>query len=289
MTEVAKTPAVLVAEACERASLPELVVLLNRMADDPRHTADDIGALIGQDPALVARLLRLTNSPWFGLSNRVSTVLQAIRTIGTKPLRDLVLALCAVRSFAELTNDLVPMDDFWYHGLNCAIAARLLARHRRLAHAETLFLAGLLHDVGQLVLYKLLPEASREALRLAVANPHTLDDHQAERRVHGFDHGRVGSLLLERWNLAPLIVEAVARHHSPAGARVFPLEAAMVHLGNVIATMAELDSIDVNAAPAIDAGAWKQAGVKSELLEPLVRETQRQFRDARKLFLAEPA
>jgi len=58
-----------------------------------------------------------------------------------------------VQSFAKLTNELVPMDDFWYHGLNCAIAARLLARHRRLAHVETLFVAGLLHDVGQLVLY----------------------------------------------------------------------------------------------------------------------------------------
>jgi len=81
VTDVARTPAVLVAEACEHASLPELVVQINLMADDQRHTADDIGALIGQDPALVARLLRLTNSPWFGLSNRVSTVLQAIRTI----------------------------------------------------------------------------------------------------------------------------------------------------------------------------------------------------------------
>ncbi len=289
MTEVAKTPAVLAAAACERASLPVVAVRLNRMADDPRYSADDIGALIGEDPVLAAQLLRLTNSPFFGLSNRVSTVLQAIRTIGTKPVRDLVLASCAVRSFAGLTNDLVPMEDFWYHGLNCAIAARLLARHRRLAHAETLFLAGLLHDVGQLVLYNRLPEASREALRLAAANPHTLDDHQAERRVHGFDHARVGSLLLECWNLAPLIVEAVAKHHTPASARVFPLEAAMVHLGNVVATMAEIDSIDVNAAPAIDAGAWKQAGIKSELLEPLVRETQRQFRDARKLFLTEPA
>lgn len=289
MTDVPKTPAELVAEACEHASLPELAVRLNRMADDPRHSADDIGRLIEQDPALAARLLRLTNSPLFGLSSRVSTVRQAIDTIGTKPLRDLALASCAVDSFAGLANALVPMDDFWYHGLNCAIATRLLARHRRLPHAETMFVAGLLHDVGKLVLHHRLPAASREVLHLASANPHTLDNHHAERRVHGFDHARVGGLLLERWNLAPLIVEAVARHHAPAGARVFPLEAAMVHLGNVIATMAEIDSLDVDAAPAIDAGAWKQAGIKSEMLEPLVRETQRQFRELRRPFLAKPA
>lgn len=289
MTDAAITPATLVAEVRELASLPAIAAQINSMAADPRYSADDIGAVISQDAALTARLLRVANSPFFGLSTHISTVPRAIAVIGTKPLRDLVLATFAVHSFKSIPNELISMDDFWYHSLYSAIAARLLARHRKLLHSETLFVAGLLHDIGQLVLFNRLPEASREVLRLASEDPHTFDSHDAERQVHGFDHAEVGGLLLAHWRLSPLIVEAVARHHSPARAGVFPQEAAIVHIANVIATMAEINSIHLEDVPAIDPAAWKQAGIKEDMLEPLVRETQRQFRDVRALFLADAA
>lgn len=289
MTERTITPAALVAEVRELASLPAIAVQINSMAADPRYSADDLGAVIGQDAALTARLLRVANSPFFGLSTQISTVPRAIAVIGTRPLRDLVLATFAVHSFKGIPNELVSMDDFWYHSLNCAIAARLLARHRKLPHAETMFVAGLLHDIGQLVLFNRLPEASREVLRLASEDPHKFDSHDAERQVHGFDHAEVGGLLLDHWRLSPLIVEAVTRHHTPASAGVFPLEAAIVHLANVIATMAEINSLNLEDVPAIDPAAWKQAGIKPEMLELLVHETQRQFREVRSLFLADAA
>lgn len=289
MSEAAITPASLVAEVRELASLPAIAAQINSMAADPRYSADEIGAVISQDAALAARLLRVANSPFFGLSTQISTVPRAIAVIGTKPLRDLALATFAVRSFKGIPNELVSMDDFWYHSLYCAIAARLLARHRKLPHSETLFVAGLLHDIGQLVLFNRLPEASRKVLELASEDPHTLDSHHAERQIHGFDHAEVGGLLLDHWRLSPLIVEAVAKHHSPASAYVFPMEAAIVHVANVIATMAEINSIKPEDVPAIDPGAWKQAGIKPDMLEPMVRETQRQFREVRTLFLAEAA
>ena len=100
------------ADVRELASLPAIAAQINSMAADPRYSADDLGAVISQDAALTARLLRVANSPFFGLSTNISTVPRAIAVIGTKPLRDLVLATFAVRSFKGIPNELVSMDDF---------------------------------------------------------------------------------------------------------------------------------------------------------------------------------
>jgi putative nucleotidyltransferase with HDIG domain len=283
------TPESLVAEVRDLVSLPDIAVQVNTLVEDPRTSAHDIGWVISRDPGLTARLLRVANSPFFGLSTRVATVDRAIAVIGVKPLRDLVLATASVRSFKGIPNGLVSMDDFWYHSLYCALAARLLARQRRLPHADSLFVAGLLHDIGQLVLFNRLPDASREVLRLAMDDPHTLDTHQAERKVHGFDHAQVGALLLRQWRLPPLVVECVAQHHAPTAARSYPVETAIVHIANVIATLAEINSTHLEDVPAIDPAAWKQAGIKDEVIEPTMREIQRQFREARSLFLADAA
>lgn len=279
----------LVAEVRDLVSLPDVAIQINSMVDDPRYSAKDFADVISRDPSLTARLLRIANSPFFGLTTKVATVNRAVTVVGAKPLRDLVIATCAVNSFKGIPNQLVSMDDFWYHSLYCALASRALAQRRRLAHAESLFAAGLLHDIGQLIIFNRLPDQAQEALRLSVEDPHTLDMHQAELQVLGFDHAEVGGLLLQRWRLPPLLEECVAHHHTPAEARRFPVEAALVHIANVIATMAEINSLNLEDVPVIQAKAWKQAGLTESVIEPVVREIQRQFREARLLFLADAA
>ena len=283
------TPEALVSEVRELVSLPDVAVQINAKVEDPLSTASDIAAIIATDPGLTARLLRIANSPFFGLTTRVATVDRAVTVVGAKPIRDLVIATAAIRSFKGIPNTLVSMDDFWYHSLYCALIARLLGRHRKLPHADSLFVAGLLHDIGQLVIFNRLPEAAREIMRLSLEDPNTVDMHQAETEVLGFDHATVGGLLLRNWHLPSLLQECVALHHRPAAARQFPVETAMVHLANVIATMAEINSTHPEDVPTIADGAWKQAGLREELLEPVMREAQRQFRDARQVFLADAA
>lgn len=283
------TAEALVSEVRELVSLPDVAIQINARVEDPHSTAGDIAAIIATDPGLTARLLRIANSPFFGLTARVATVDRAVTVVGAKSIRDLVIATAAIRSFKGIPNTLVSMDDFWYHSLYCALIARLLGRNRKLPQADSLFVAGLLHDVGQLVIFNRAPEAAQEIMRLSMEDPHTMDTHQAEMEVLGFDHARVGGLLLHNWHLPPLLEECVALHHRPAEAKQFPAEVAMVHLANVIATMAEINSTHLDDVPAIAPGAWKQAGLREELLEPVMREAQRQFRDARQVFLADAA
>ena len=287
--KAAMTPETLVADVRGLISLPAIAVQINGMVDDPRFSANDIGEVISRDPALTARLLRIANSPFFGLSTKVATVNRAVALIGSKQLRDLVVATSAIGSFKGIPNQLVSMDDFWYHSLYCALAARTLGQRRRLPHADSLFVAGLLHDIGQLVIFHRLPEQAREALQLSVEDPHAVDMHQAEQEILGFDHAQVGGLLLHHWRLPALLVECVACHHTPTAARQFPTEVAIVHIANVIATLAEINSLHLEDVPVIQRTAWKQAGLKDHVIEPVMRDIQKQFREARLLFLADVA
>jgi len=283
------TPESLVADVRDLLSLPEITVQVNAMVEDPRTSAADIGDVISRDPSLTTRLLRIANSPFFGLTSKVATVSRAVAVVGSKKLRDLIIATSAIRTFKGVPNQLVSMDDFWYHSLYCAIAARLLATSRRMPHADSLFTAGLLHDIGQLIIFNRLPEQAREALRLSTEDPYTMDMRHAEQEVLGFDHAQVGGLLLRHWQLPALLEECVTYHHAPEKAARFPVEAAIVHIANSIATLAEINSTNLEDVPKIQSGAWKASGLKEEFIEPVMRETQKQFREARLLFLSDAA
>ena len=283
------TPESLVADVRDLVSLPEIAVQVNAMVEDPRTSAADIGEVISRDPSMTARLLRIANSPFFGLTAKVATVTRAVAVVGSKKLRDLIVATSAIRTFKGVPNQLVSMDDFWYHSLYCAIAARLLATSRRMPHADSLFTAGLLHDIGQLIIFNRLPEQAREALRLSNEDPHAVDMHLAEQEVLGFDHAQVGGLLLRHWQLPALLEECVTHHHTPEKAVHFPAEAAIVHIANSIATLAEINSMSLEDVPKIQASAWKATGLKEEIIEPVMRETHKQVREARLLFLSDAA
>jgi len=287
--ETKVTPESLVAEVRDLVSLPEIAVQVNAMVEDPRYSATDIGHTINQDPSLTTRLLRIANSPFFGLSTRVATVSRAVTVVGSKQLRDLVIATSTMRAFRAIPNQLITLEDFWYHGLYCAIAARTLAQHRHLPHADSLFTAGLLHDIGQLIIFNRLPDQASDALRLSMEDPHAMDMYQAEHEVLGFDHAQVGGLLLRHWRLPALLEECVTHHHTPTQAQRFPVEVAIVHIANVIAVLAEINSTNLEDVPLIQNAAWKQAGLSKEVIEPVMRECQKQFRETRILFLMDAA
>ena len=154
-------PERLVGDVATLVSLPEVALRINELVDEPRSSAEDIGRAVQQDAALTARLLRLANSAMFGLSRQVDTVGRAVAVLGTRQVRDLTLGLSATRAFSGIPNDLVSMGSFWHHSVLCAVAARLTAAQCTRGRPESSFVAGLLHDIGQLVLFNKLPDESR--------------------------------------------------------------------------------------------------------------------------------
>lgn len=221
----------LVKGAVRLLSSPEILLRLNTLLEDPECPASALGQVIGRDPVLTARLLRLANSPFYGFPSRIDTVSRAVTVIGMHALRNLVLVTSAVDCLSRLP---VPnMREYWGHSLRAAIAARVLALHCDVAEPEALFAAGLLHDIGRQIIAAKLPEIAREVEIRAGDTEMSVDE--VERAVLGFDHAAVGAELLRTWRLPSTLCEPIAFHHRPLEAADAQIPAAIVHAADIIA------------------------------------------------------
>ena len=270
----------LVNNASNLVSLPEVSLRVNELANDPDSTADDMGKVISQDPALVARMLKIANSAFYGVSNEVETITRAIAILGTNKIRDLVLSTAASDTFDGIPNDLITMQDFWHHSLYCGLLAQILAKKSKKIKAESIFIAGLLHDIGQLLMFNQLPEKSHEAILLLMEGSEELETYEAERHVFGFDHMQVGAALVKNWKLAPVLEECVEFHHEPQNAKNFPAEVALINIANAVAVMADFDSMDENdEIPRINPLSWELTGLSKDDLPDAIKQAQQEIKE----------
>ena len=268
----------LVSAVSDIVSLPETVLRVNEMVDDTHSSAADIGEIIRQDPGLTARLLRIANSPFYGFPSRIDNVPIAITVIGTNQLRDLLLATSTIQVFSDFPNGIVSMETFWRHSLRCAIIARSLAAHLHETNVECYFTAGLLHDIGYLIIYREIPEMARRALKRSNQNRDSV--HLVEQEIIGFDHGAVGGELLRQWNLPSTLSETVEFHHTPRFAKQHPKEAAIIHIANYLAnTMLANIGGDIEETEALEVSALKTAGLTPDILQSVLKEAEAQFKE----------
>ena len=184
-------------------TLPDVYLRINQLVEDPNSTTEDIARVVSRDPSFTVRLLRVANSALYGRSSTIDTVSRAVTLIGTLQIRSLALSMSVANSFSGLPNELVSMENFWRHSLLCALASRHLAKEARRCDPEALFTAGLLHDIGELVIFNRLPEQAKEALLIVLDSQDEVPIYQAERQVMGFDHSEVGGELARQWQHDP--------------------------------------------------------------------------------------
>ncbi len=223
----------LVDNVLQLISLPEIYLRLQQVIDDPNHTRDQVAAIIAYDPSLSVRVLRIANSSYYSFPSEIETVAAAVSVIGELDLRNLVLATSVIGSMNELDYEGFDIDEFWLHSLGCGIYARQIAGSVGGFNPETMFLAGILHDLGILVLYQQDTELADAGAR-QIAENHQLRD-QAERELLGFDHAEVGALLIESWGLPGELRELTLCHHQYQLARQDKSAAQMLALANLLA------------------------------------------------------
>lgn len=267
----------LVAGVTNLLSFSTVYLRVNELLQDPQSSAQDLGAVISHEPGLATRLLKIVNSAYYGFPRKIDTLTRAVTIVGTTELEALVLATTAVDAFNRTSTDLVDMSAFWHHSVYCGLAGRFLARRSGVLHTERLFVAGLLHDVGQLVIYQQIPEQARQAL--AAAEPTDDGLYRAEQHLLGFTHGDVAAELFERWKLPASIKEAAAFHHEPGRAQEFPLETALVHLANSVANTVEPARNILECRPMRDPQAWESTGLSEEDLDRALAYANEQFFD----------
>lgn len=247
----------LVLHETQLASFPDIYFKLRQVIDAPASSAKDIAQIVGSDVGLAGRLLKLVNSPFYGLSSRVDSIERAVSLIGARELSTLALGITTINFFKDIPPELVDMRSFWRHSLSCAVFCKLLADYANLPR-ERMFIAGLLHDAGRLLLFKDMPYASVQAMIHARSNMFPLPE--AERDIFGFTHAAVGRRLLEEWNFPPAIVEAVGHHHDDAHAAE-SAEGAVVQLADILANAVEISAGGVYVVPGCPSGAVERTGL----------------------------
>ncbi|MBN2232024.1 MAG: HDOD domain-containing protein [Deltaproteobacteria bacterium] len=221
----------------ELPTLPPVVPRLLRLLDDPRASAGDVGAVISRDPALTAKVLKVANSAYYGFSSRIDDVKHAIALLGFNMIRSLAIsigiigAVPAGRGASHFSH-----SRLWYHSLAVATAMQDLAeRTGRGADAPYLFIVGLLHDIGKLVLDLFFPEQFAAVLEMAAADPE-LKLHVVERRLIGIDHCEVSAMLLKRWKFPARIIGPIAElHHGARSPETRPEDVTLLKVANIVA------------------------------------------------------
>lgn len=263
-------------------SLPLSYERLVEAINHPRSSITEIAKVINEDQGLTVRLLKLANSPMFGYFSKIDSVSKAVTIIGTQQLRDLALAVSVMEIFTGIPKDLISMKSFWQHSLGCGIIARALAIYRRETNVERFFAAGILHDLGRLVMCTAVPDLMREVLDAGRKEESLL--FRIENNRFGFNHAEVGGGLLTKWKIPLSIVEPVACHHSPGGAAQYPLETAIIHLANIVCNALEVGSSGEWYVPPINPAAWEKLDMPSGTISTIIRQVRPQMEETFAIF-----
>jgi HD-like signal output (HDOD) protein len=276
------SPLELVGPAARVPSLPQIYQKLTEALDNPRASTSHIAEVISTDAGLTARLLRLVNSAFYCFPTKVENIAHAVTLVGTQQIRDLALATSVVRLFKGIPADFVDMQAFWLHSVATGVVARLLAGLRHEVNAERYFVAGVLHDLGRLLMYETWPQEARVVLDQARRTRGPLV--AIERQVFGFDHGLAGSVLLQAWGLPRALTEMTRDHHEPDEGGE---DVAVLHVADIIAAALELGHSGDDAVPGLSPLAWQRLALAPAVVSSAARQSERQVAEVRRSLLSE--
>jgi len=224
-------------------SLPDIYFQVTEMINDPRFSTTDLGKVISKDPSLSVRLLKIVNSSFYGFQSKIDTISRAITIVGIEDLKNLVLATAVIDKFSHISSDLVDMTDFWLRSVHCGVMTKLLAKESAVLHCERLFLTGLLHDLGSLIIYYKLPKASQKILLTSNHKRHLIAG--LEQEIIGFTHADVAAALLKSWGLPESLYEAIGCYLNPEASQIHKLDAYLLSLASQLINLPHPDnSID---------------------------------------------
>jgi len=274
------SPADLIRHEVELVSFPDIYFKIREAIDQKNANADKIAEVVSKDTSLSAKLLRLVNSPFYGLRDRVGSISRAVTLIGAQELSSLALGISAINAFKDIPEELVDMRSFWLHSMSVGILSKNIAHRLGSKAVEKFFVAGMLHDVGRLIMFKKLPVASTEAIRYSYYN--LLPLVEAEKDVVGFEHTVLGAMLVRAWHLPRYLEELLYMHHSN---KSFKSRAtAIVHLADFLAIGMQFVDKGSLILPLLNKHAWELSGLGLKDLDALSREAEQELSDTCHIF-----
>lgn len=218
-------------------TLPSVVTRVMEVTADPESSANDLMTIISQDQSLTITILKMANSAFFGMVKKVSSLQHAVSVLGFKAIRNVVLARSVFKSFKDIgSKNQFDIRAFWEHSFLCGLSAKIIAQEFK-GDKNDFFVAGLIHDIGKLVIYMALPMKFSEIVNLS-GSPR-LRTFDAEKEVLGITHDDVGMDLLDKWLFPEELVASVGFHHQPHKANAQSQFALAVYAADLLAHISE--------------------------------------------------
>ncbi len=283
---VPKNAETLMRSKFELASLPDVYTQIVEVMNSPRSSAEHLAEMVSKDSSLTSRLLRLVNSVYYALPSRVDSISRAVTLIGTNELTSMALGITLVNAFKDIPEGYVSMEGFWRHSIACGIFARLLAANKVGISDEQMFVGGLLHDIGRMIMLKQLPQGYSEVVRQARLQRQTLCN--VERQLLTYDHLDVGMLLCREWNFSKALEEMIGCHHYPSRGR-YAHGCNIIHLADIMAKIYFIGDGRcgcVMISP-LQERVWDALSLNPQILTRIFQQADRQINEVIELFLGE--
>ncbi len=254
--------------------LPSIAFELNDILSNPLSTADNLAQVVSKSPSLAAALLKIVNSPFYGFASRIDNISRAITIIGTKEISSLALVLCTLTVFKGIPEYILDMKSFLRHSFACGLVSRMLSAQKNIPKTEQLFAAGLLHDLGRVLVYQYFPEQATSLLNQCIRHGSVL--YLEEKTLLGCMHTDISRILLQKWRFPPILEDNIFHHHSPMEAEN-PIHAAILHLADIIVNAVKIGTSGERFVPPLDHAAWEKLGIPLSCLEMVVRQAMHQL------------
>jgi HD-like signal output (HDOD) protein len=253
-------------------TLPRVLNQVTRMVQDETTSPEDIARVISKDQVLSAKVLKMVNSPIYGFPRRINTVQHALVLLGLNVIKGLIISTSVFDIMSR------SMEGLWEHSMGCALACANVAREAGFKDPEEYSIAGLLHDIGKVVVSVQLPE-----IKTSIQHRVKTEDAsyiQAEKEELGFGHDRVNGWLADHWNLPLNIREGMAYHHRPDSARFYKETAHVVHIGDFVTKVMEIGDSGDDRVPKLNAGSLEALGLKLISLEKVIEAVHEEIIEA---------
>ncbi|MDR3011986.1 MAG: HDOD domain-containing protein [Chitinispirillales bacterium] len=259
---------------------PAMVAKITQMLQNPATNASELGEFIKSDPMLASTVLRLVNSAFYGLPGRVGSINHALVLLGFSTVKNIVLSASMLEMFkVDTGSSKFCATELYKHSLACGVIAQYLAQTTGYEQKEECFVAGLVHDIGKMIILQVLPEEFKHVIECADKTKILFYD--SERKLLSVSHQEVGGMLVEQWHLPPQIQDAVSSHHNPSPDSKLT---AIVHCADVFARVLGYGNGGDDKIPEISDIAWNMLKLGNVNLANMFDDIEKEWQKANAYF-----